>query len=107
LIGPPTIIVCFFGTFQCYIFFAHFIVPHTVNSICLQVTALTEEHTCTSNGRRQTTTPTSSWVASLALLILTKKPQMGVKDQHTTLQDTHNCQIAYETVWKGKKKALS
>jgi hypothetical protein len=71
------------------------------------VTALIEEHTCTSSGRRQTITPTSSWVASLALLILTKKAQMGVKDLHTTLQDTHNCQIAYETMWKGKKKAFA
>jgi hypothetical protein len=41
---------------------------------------LTDEHICTSNGRRKITTPTSSWVASLALPILQKKPHMGVKE---------------------------
>jgi hypothetical protein len=68
---------------------------------------MTDEHTCTSSGRRQTTTPTGSWVASLALPILTKKPHMGAKELQTTLQDTHNCKIAYETVWKGKEKSLA
>jgi hypothetical protein len=33
--------------------------------------------------------PTSSWVASLALPILMKKPHMGAKELQTTLQDTH------------------
>jgi hypothetical protein len=59
-----------------------------------------------SSGRRKTTTPTSSWVASLALPILKKKPHMGAKELQTTLQDKHNCTIAYDTVWKGKEKAL-
>jgi hypothetical protein len=62
--------------------------------ILLQVTALTDEHTCTSSGWRKTTTPTSSWVASLALPILKKKSYMGVKELQTTLQDKaqlHNC----------------
>jgi hypothetical protein len=68
---------------------------------------LIDEHRCTSNGRRKTTTATSSWVTSLALLILKKKPFMGTKELQTTLQDTHNCQITYDTVWKGKEKALS
>jgi hypothetical protein len=31
---------------------------------------------------------------------------MNAKELQTTLQDTHNCLIAYETVWKGKEKAL-
>jgi hypothetical protein len=31
---------------------------------------------------------------------------MDAKELQITLQDTHNCQIAYETVWKGKQKAL-
>jgi hypothetical protein len=70
------------------------------------VTALTDEHTCTSSGRRKTTTPTSSWVASLALSILKKKPHMGAKKLQTTLQDKHNYTIAYDTAWKGKEKAL-
>jgi hypothetical protein len=70
------------------------------------VIALTDEHCCTSSGRRKTTTPTSDWVASLAIPILRKKPFMGAKELQTTLQDTHNCQIAYKIVWKGKEKAL-
>jgi hypothetical protein len=70
------------------------------------VTLLIDEHHCTSSGRRKTTTPTSSCVASLALPILKKKPFMCAIELQTTLQDTHNCQITYDTVWKGKKKAL-
>jgi hypothetical protein len=70
------------------------------------VTALIDEHSCTSGGRRKTTTPTSSWIASLALPILQKKPFMGAKELQTTLQDTHSCQIIYDTVWKGKEKDL-
>jgi hypothetical protein len=51
------------------------------------------------------TTPTTLWVASLALPILTKKSNMGAKELQTTLQDAHNCKIHYETMWKGKEKA--
>jgi hypothetical protein len=72
----------------------------------LQVTALNDEHHCTSSARRKTTTPTSAWVASLVLPILKKKSFMGAKELQTILQDTHNCIIHYETVWKGKEKAL-
>jgi hypothetical protein len=68
---------------------------------------LTDEHKYTSSARRKTTTPTSNWVASYTLLILTKKPFMGVKELQTTLQDNHNCTIHYKTVWKGKEKALA
>jgi hypothetical protein len=71
------------------------------------VTAVTDEHTYTSSGRRKTTTPITSWVASLALSILTKKPHMGAKELQTTLQDKHNCKIHYETLWKGKEKACA
>jgi hypothetical protein len=71
------------------------------------VTSLTDEHRCTSSSRRKTTTATSTWVASLALPILKKKPHMGAKELQTTLQDTHSCTIAYETMWKGKEKALA
>jgi hypothetical protein len=67
---------------------------------------LTDEHRCTSSAMRKTTTPTSSWVASLALPILKCKPHMVAKELQTTLQDKHSCTISYETVWKGKEKAL-
>jgi hypothetical protein len=73
----------------------------------LQVIALTDEHTCISSGMKKTTILTSSWVASLALPTLTKKSQMGAKELQTTLKDTHNCHIAYETMWKGREKALA
>jgi hypothetical protein len=67
---------------------------------------MTDEHRYTSDARRKTTTPTSAWVASLVLPILKKKSFMGAKELQTTLQDTHNCTIHYEIVWKGKEKAL-
>jgi hypothetical protein len=60
-----------------------------------------------TTARMKTTTPTSIWVASHALLILRKKPVIGDKELKTTLQDTHNCITHYEIVWKGKEKALA
>jgi hypothetical protein len=67
---------------------------------------MTNEHTCTSSGRRKTSTPTGSWVAGQALLIHMKKSHMGAKELQTTLQSKHNCTIVYETVWKEKEKHL-
>jgi hypothetical protein len=68
---------------------------------------MTNDHTCTSSGRRLTTTLTISWVAAPALSILAKKPYMGAKELQTTLQDTHSCTIHYETLWNGKERALA
>jgi hypothetical protein len=31
---------------------------------------------------------------------------MGAKELQSVLQEQHNCTIAYDTVWKGKEKAL-
>jgi hypothetical protein len=70
------------------------------------VIVLNNKHTCTSSGRRKTTTPTGAWVAARALPLLMKKPHMGAKELQTTLQDTFGCTIAYYTVWHGKEKAL-
>jgi hypothetical protein len=67
---------------------------------------LNDHHTCTSSGRRRTSTPTSAWVASKALPIIVKKPHIGAKVLQTTLQDTYKCTIAYDTVWYRKEKAL-
>jgi hypothetical protein len=83
------------------------LIAHATTIICLQVSSLTNEHKCTSSGRRKTTTPTGYWVASLALPILTKKSYMGAKELQTTLQNKHICTITYETVWKGKEKVLT
>jgi hypothetical protein len=46
---------------------------------------MTNEHTCTSSGRRKTSTPTGSWVACQVLPILTKKVHMGAKELQMTL----------------------
>jgi hypothetical protein len=70
------------------------------------VAVLDDVHTCTSSGRRKTTTPTSAWVAFHAKPLLMNKPQMGAKELQQTLQGTHNVTIGYDTVWKGKEKAL-
>jgi hypothetical protein len=70
------------------------------------VAVLDDVHTCTSSGRRKTTTPTSGWVAFHAKPLLMKKPQMGAKELQQTLQEGHNVTIGYDTVWKGKEKAL-
>jgi hypothetical protein len=35
-----------------------------------------------------------------------KKPQMGAKELQDTLQGFHNVTIGYDTIWKGKEKAL-
>jgi hypothetical protein len=103
--GAPTVIVCFF-MHKIYFPFWCFDSSCRAIFVVLQVTTMNDEHRCTSSARRKTTTPTSAWVASLALPILKKKSFMGTKELQTTLQDTHNCTIVYETVWKGKEKAL-
>jgi hypothetical protein len=59
---------------------------------------MTNEHTCTSSGRRKTSTHTGSWVVCQALPILTKKPHMSAKELQMTLQDKNKCTIAYETL---------
>jgi hypothetical protein len=71
-----------------------------------QVIVLNDKHTCTSSGRRKTTTLTGAWVTARALPLLMKKPHMGAKELQTTLQDTFGCTIAYDTIWHGKEKAL-
>ncbi len=67
---------------------------------------LTAKHTCTSSARRKTTTPTSTWVASKAIHHLRKNPSTGTKELQKKLQDEHKCVIHYDTVWKGRQKAM-
>jgi hypothetical protein len=83
-----------------------FVCVRSCNSIILQVVVLHDSHTCTSSGRRKTTTPSCGWVAFHALPLLMKKPNMGAKELQDTLQRVHNVTIGYDTVWKGKEKAL-
>lgn len=72
----------------------------------LQVTAMTDVHTCTSSSRRRIATPTSSLVASLTLPILMSKPNMGAILLQKRLENTFSMTISYDTMWKGRKKAL-
>jgi hypothetical protein len=41
---------------------------------------MTNEYNCNYSDTRLITTPTTSWIAALALPILTKKSYMGVKE---------------------------
>jgi hypothetical protein len=72
----------------------------------VQVTSFTSDHTYTSNMRRQTTTPSAKWVASKVVSILQMIPSMGVNALQTKLYDGWKCTIGYDTVWKGKEKAM-
>jgi hypothetical protein len=71
------------------------------------VMMLNDVHTCTSSGRRRTSTPTSSWVAFKALPILMSEPNLGARKLQKRLQDKYNVTIGYDTTWKGKEKTLA
>ena len=53
-----------------------------------------------------TTTPNLKWVASKAVSILRDDLNIGAKELQKKLQTDHKCQIAYDTVWRGKERAL-
>jgi hypothetical protein len=72
----------------------------------LQVTKFINNHTCTSGGRRKTTTPTSDWVASKAMHILRKDSSMGPKELQTKLEEDQKYKINYDTVAKGGTLAM-
>ena len=57
--------------------------------------------------RQITTTPNLKWVASKAMSILRDDPNIGAKELQKKLQIDHKCQIAYDTVWRGKERALA
>jgi hypothetical protein len=71
------------------------------------VSVLNDNHECTSSGRRRTSTPTSTWVAYKVLPILMSEPDLGAKKLQKRLQEKYNVTIEYDTVWKGKEKAMS
>jgi hypothetical protein len=72
----------------------------------LQVTALIALHTCTSSAKRRTTIPSSAWVASKVIHHLRKDSTIGTKKMKELLEDEHNCEIHYDTVWKGRQMAM-
>jgi len=67
---------------------------------------LISRHTCSSSARRKTTTPTSGWVASKAIHLLKKTPNMGPKELQKKLQEKYKCEIHYDTVARGRNIAL-
>jgi hypothetical protein len=66
-----------------------FVCVQSCDLTVLQVVVLHDSHTCTSSGRRKTTTPSFGWVAFHALPLLMKKPQTGAKELQDTLQGVH------------------
>ena len=75
-------------------------------SVTMQVTALIDQHNCSSSARRLTTTPTAAWVASRGIKHLRKDPNMGPKELKKQLQDDHKCEIHYDIVCKGRQIAM-
>jgi hypothetical protein len=71
------------------------------------VSVLNDVHDCTSSGQRRTSTPTSTWVAYKAILILMSEPDLGAKKLQKRLQEKYNGVVVYDTVWKGKDKAMA
>lgn len=59
-----------------------------------------------SSMRQIATTPTLKWVASKAVSILRDDPNIGAKRLQNRLQTYHKCEISYDTVWRGKERAL-
>jgi hypothetical protein len=76
------------------------------DNITVMVTVLNDVHTCTSSSRRKTTTPTCKWVASKAVVILRENPQMRCVELQKKLEKDYKCKIGYDTVWRGREKAL-
>jgi hypothetical protein len=55
----------------------------------------------------KTITPSQKWVASKAVTILRDNPKMGAKELQDKLQKQYSVTISYDTVWRGKEKALA
>jgi hypothetical protein len=71
------------------------------------VAVLNNVHDCTSSSRRKTSTPITAWVADKALPILMLEPELGAKKLQKRLQEKFNIVIGYDTIWKGKEKAMT
>jgi hypothetical protein len=56
--------------------------------------------------RQTNTTPSCKWVASKAESILREDPHIGARELQKRLEREHKCEIAYDTVWRGKERAL-
>jgi hypothetical protein len=67
---------------------------------------LYDKHEYVSSMRMRTTTLNCKWVASKAIPILRVEPSICAKDLKMWLDTDHKCDIAYDTVWRGKERAL-
>jgi hypothetical protein len=56
--------------------------------------------------RLRTKTPSQKWVATKSISILRDFPKMGAKELQDKLQKDHNVTISYDTIWRGREKAL-
>jgi hypothetical protein len=56
--------------------------------------------------RMATTTPNCKWVAQWATSIHRAEPNIGARELQKRLETDHLCEIAYDTVWRGKARAL-
>jgi hypothetical protein len=72
----------------------------------LYVASFTSGHSCTSSMRIKTTTPSAKWVADKVVTILRTTPNMGTKAFQTRLEGDWKCTIGYDTIWKGREKAM-
>lgn len=73
----------------------------------MQVTVLFDKHDCVSSSRMRTITPTKNWIASKAESILREKPDMGAKELQDFLEKKYGVTHLYDTVWRGREKALA
>ena len=77
-----------------------------MSSLILHVTILVDKHECVSIMRMSTATPNCKWVASKVVAILRSELKISCKELQLRLEKEHKCQIAYDTVWRGKARAL-
>jgi hypothetical protein len=56
--------------------------------------------------RQTNTTPSCKWLASKAESIFREDPHIGARELQKRLEREHKCEIAYDTVWQGKERAL-
>ena len=73
----------------------------------IKVTVLVDQHDCISSSRVKTITPSQKWVASKAVSIIRVSPNIGAKELQKKLQDKYSVTISYDTVWRGREKALA
>ena len=76
-------------------------------TVYVRVTVLVDRHDCISSSRVKTITPSQNWVASKAVSILRDSPSMGAKELQKKVHEEHSVTISYDTVWRGKEKALA